>query len=413
MKKHMVVLAAAVMAISLVACGKTEENQVSNPASGNNVQKSASNDSKASSKESSDSASAESEELVYEEGMQIDYEYGEPTEDFYMEVSDVFSFTGKGIALTGKTENSPIYLGMEVDVLTADGRRLPATIMRLERFRSTYTGMEAGSNCGIIVKCDWKRDEVQAGDVIVLRGCEDPRVPEEEETAEELVEHEISYEYGEMTDDFYLEVRTFYKANDYDGIIINGVTQNSPLYLYSEMELVTTKGVFPCKVVYLNRIEECDGVDTNKDCTVGLLGVKKKDVSAGDILVVKGNSGTWSDYMAEKAATQEVIESDLPDGEYGQMKDDFYFEYRDAITFPGEKNIVNMNGTTHKSPLYVGTEVSVLVLGEYLPAVVEVIKVDGEEVAGVDEDEDCTIILSGVTMNDVRGGDRVYLRVEE
>lgn len=407
MKKQIALLAAVVMTISLVACGKTEgEDSPSTSASGSSVQES-------SSKDLQDSATKETEELYYEEGMQIDHEYGEPTEDFYMEVSDVFTITGKGVVVTGTTKNSPIYLGTEVDVLTADGRRLPATVIKLEQLRETYTGMDAESICGMVIKCDWKRDETQSGDVVVLKGCEDPRVPEEEETAEEIVEHEISYEYGEMTDDFYLEVRTFHKTDDFDGVIVNGVTQNSPLYLYSEMELVTTKGVFPCKVVYLNRIGECDGVDTYKDCTVGLLGIKKKDVSEGDILVRKGCSGNWSDYMAEKAATQEVIESDLPDGEYGQMTDDFYFEYRDAITFPGEKNIVNMNGTTYESPLYVGTEVSVQVLGEYLPAVVEVIKVDDEEVTGVDEDEDCTIILSGVTMNDVRGGSRVYLRVEE
>lgn len=131
MKKKIALLLVLVMTLSLVACGKKD-------------------------------------------GESAEYEFGAPTEDFYLEVEDSFTLKDKGTVATGVVYNSPIYVGMEVDILTVEGERLSTSIAGLEVPEGECDAVEPGRNCGILL-ADIARKDVARGDVIVLKGCEDTR----------------------------------------------------------------------------------------------------------------------------------------------------------------------------------------------------------------------------------------------
>lgn len=218
MKKKIIVVLLSSIMLMLCACNQTEQNAKSadKPAGDATVEVTVTEG-------TSEGESSEVTEAKTEDNGRA---YGEVTEDFYFEIyrlgtagaGDVPRYWAEGAVF-----NSPIYVGCELDILTADGKRLP---VRVESFdvwsRASMiaigaaqeegvteeqkqladdmrypTGVPAGSGekrayeeyafediigCRVYFTLDYDVEEmgsfnyaVSREDIAVLRGCEDPR----------------------------------------------------------------------------------------------------------------------------------------------------------------------------------------------------------------------------------------------
>ncbi len=98
--------------------------------------------------------------------------YGEMSEDFQFVVQDVFTITNDGetgVVVVGVNENSPLYAGTEVDIVSETGTITSTQIGRIEMYqKGILEAAPAGSNLGVEL-IGLTADDVSAGDIIVLR----------------------------------------------------------------------------------------------------------------------------------------------------------------------------------------------------------------------------------------------------
>lgn len=100
------------------------------------------------------------------------YPYGEMNADFQFIVQDVFTITNSGksgVVVTGVNENSPLYTGTEVNVITETGTITPTVIGGIEEFQKGLTEeVPEGTNIGIEL-VGMTAEDVSVGDKIVLK----------------------------------------------------------------------------------------------------------------------------------------------------------------------------------------------------------------------------------------------------
>lgn len=100
------------------------------------------------------------------------YPYGKMKADFQFIVQDVFTIknSGKtGVVVTGINENSPLYTGTEVNVISEAGTITPTVIGGIEEFQMGITeGVPEGTNIGIELE-GLTAEDVAAGDKIILK----------------------------------------------------------------------------------------------------------------------------------------------------------------------------------------------------------------------------------------------------
>ncbi len=91
------------------------------------------------------------------------------TDEYYMVISDVFTITGKGTIVTGKSMNAPLTVGTEVDIVSGTTRR-ETVITEIEDAgaRAYVEELFPGSYAGITLE-GFSRTDVNRGDLIVLR----------------------------------------------------------------------------------------------------------------------------------------------------------------------------------------------------------------------------------------------------
>lgn len=91
-------------------------------------------------------------------------------ESFYMIVLDVFEIRDEGIVVTGVVQNSDLYSGIDVDILTKQGR-ISTQIYEMEVYEKGIVDyVEKDSNVGIYFK-DLEKEDLHPGDLIVLPEC--------------------------------------------------------------------------------------------------------------------------------------------------------------------------------------------------------------------------------------------------
>lgn len=95
--------------------------------------------------------------------------FGVMSEDFYFYIEDVFSIQGKdGVVVVGVNHNAAMYTGVEVDVLSLQGRQ-ETTIDEIEVWEGGLVdAVAAESNVGILLG-GLTSEQVKQGDMIVLR----------------------------------------------------------------------------------------------------------------------------------------------------------------------------------------------------------------------------------------------------
>ena len=100
------------------------------------------------------------------------YPYGEMKTDFQFIVQDIFTITNSGkagVVVTGVNENSPLYTGTEVNIISETGAITPTVIAGIEEFQKGLTeGVPEGTNIGIELEGVMAED-VSVGDKIVLK----------------------------------------------------------------------------------------------------------------------------------------------------------------------------------------------------------------------------------------------------
>lgn len=97
--------------------------------------------------------------------------FGVMSEDFYFYIEEVFSIQGKdGVVVVGVNHNAAMYTGVEVDVLSLQGRQ-ETTIDEIEVWEGGLVdAVAAESNVGILLG-GLTSEQVKRGDMIVLRDC--------------------------------------------------------------------------------------------------------------------------------------------------------------------------------------------------------------------------------------------------
>lgn len=99
--------------------------------------------------------------------------YGEMKEDFQFIIQDIFTIknSGKsGVVVTGVNENSPLYVGTEVVVISETGTTTPTVISYIEEYQKGLTeGVPEKTNIGILLE-GLTSEDISVGDKIVLSG---------------------------------------------------------------------------------------------------------------------------------------------------------------------------------------------------------------------------------------------------
>ncbi len=91
------------------------------------------------------------------------------SEDFLMQIEDVFSITGRGTVATGKILSGQVSVDAEVELVgLADQPRI-VTVGGIEMFRKLLDTAIAGDNVGIVLN-DIERNDVQRGQVLAAKG---------------------------------------------------------------------------------------------------------------------------------------------------------------------------------------------------------------------------------------------------
>ena len=91
---------------------------------------------------------------------------GEPP--FLLSVEDVFSISGRGTVVTGRVERGSIKIGQAVE-LVGLGKDAKAEIVGIEVFRKQLNQVEAGTNCGLLLR-GVTRNQVLRGQVLAAPG---------------------------------------------------------------------------------------------------------------------------------------------------------------------------------------------------------------------------------------------------
>ena len=145
--------------------------------------------------ESEKAGSPEETKEETESESETNYTYGKMTEDFYLVIEDTFALVDRDdVVIVGVNRNSPLYVNTEVDVITEDGR-IETNIIGIEVYRNIVNGVEAETNVGVML-AGITTEDIQAGDIIVLRGCENPVEKTKQETSE-LISTILSTYYPE------------------------------------------------------------------------------------------------------------------------------------------------------------------------------------------------------------------------
>lgn len=112
-------------------------------------------------------------ETIVEQEEKISGEYGNVSEDFNFIIEDVFSLIEQdNVVVVGVNQNSPMYSGMEVEIMTPEGRK-QTIIGAIEVYeQGIVDGVPTGSNVGVLL-IGLTADDIQAGDIIVLPGKEE------------------------------------------------------------------------------------------------------------------------------------------------------------------------------------------------------------------------------------------------
>ncbi len=89
--------------------------------------------------------------------------------DFYYVIEDTFSLTDRDdLVVVGINENSPLYVGAEVDILSS-AERIPTRVLAIELYgKEQVDSVEAGSYAGVLL-AGLTKEQVNAGDLLVLR----------------------------------------------------------------------------------------------------------------------------------------------------------------------------------------------------------------------------------------------------
>ena len=83
-----------------------------------------------------------------------------------MVIDDVFSLTGRGIAVTGKIVNGTLQVGDEVVIQSSVvSKNINTTVEAIEMFRKQVTVASAGELVGVMLS-DISKGDVQSGDYI-------------------------------------------------------------------------------------------------------------------------------------------------------------------------------------------------------------------------------------------------------
>lgn len=126
-----------------------------------------------------DSEEVDETESVKEHGKTegIKKTYGEMNDDFYVSIVDIVATDSDDIMVEGIVHNSPLYVNTEVDVL-CDGRRLETSIGGIEDWNGKM--VDSVEPCGFVYETEKimltgiDKKELHAGDIVVLRGAENP-----------------------------------------------------------------------------------------------------------------------------------------------------------------------------------------------------------------------------------------------
>lgn len=99
--------------------------------------------------------------------------YGEMKADFQFIIQDIFTITKSGesgVVVTGVNENSPLYVGTEVVVISETGTTTPTVISYIEEYQKGLTeGVPEKTNIGILLE-GLTAEDISVGDKIVLSG---------------------------------------------------------------------------------------------------------------------------------------------------------------------------------------------------------------------------------------------------
>ncbi|HVL33590.1 MAG TPA: EF-Tu/IF-2/RF-3 family GTPase, partial [Actinomycetota bacterium] len=101
----------------------------------------------------------------------------EPTRDvdkpFLMSIEDVFSITGRGTVVTGRVERGVLKKMEEIEIVGLKEKSQKTTATDLEMFRKLLDEVQAGDNCGVLLR-GVDKEQVERGQVLAKPGTITP-----------------------------------------------------------------------------------------------------------------------------------------------------------------------------------------------------------------------------------------------
>lgn len=93
--------------------------------------------------------------------------------DFFMEIEDVFSISGRGTVVTGRITSGYISVNAEIELVGVEKETIAVTVGGIEQFRKMLETAKAGDSVGILLN-NLKKEDVEAGQYLIVKGSMPP-----------------------------------------------------------------------------------------------------------------------------------------------------------------------------------------------------------------------------------------------
>lgn len=80
--------------------------------------------------------------------------------DFYMEIEDIFTITGRGTVLVGNIKSGTVYLNDKIYI-----NNIETKVLGIEMFRKKLDYATSGDNVGLLLE-NINRNDIKRGDIV-------------------------------------------------------------------------------------------------------------------------------------------------------------------------------------------------------------------------------------------------------
>lgn len=242
---------------------------------------------------------------------------GNVSDDFLMQVEDVFSITGRGAIATGKVLTGTVWVGAEIELVGFSDEARTVKVESIEKFRQLPDSAKAGDSVGILLE-GLKRQDVQRGQVLSSKGYI---------SAHNIFTAKLKFNESISTVQNVLTAQCYFFTTDTEGQITfdkNGLDDEG--YILAGIEVIQK---LPMKVGTLFDVRQDGSVIASGEVTA--LDTGLVEVSALDTVLVNEEKAETKEKDDETSEVDSIVKVMLID--VGNRKADVVKKIREILDY--------------------------------------------------------------------------------